>query len=164
MSQIILEPGTIIYHGTIHDFDMNNITMPCWFSKYKEQAINHVRYKHFGEPNGFLLSYRIKHPTILYDISKDDDIRMDINVRGNYEVSHRFYYKQYGDEFAGYINLPDHGEIMLIRRFYIEPLNKINIELNKRIDDCNIDGQNWRMIGEKEEKKEKLRTNGCSIC
>ena len=145
MSQYILESGTILYHGTINDFEMTDITMPCWFSKYKDQAINHVRYKHFGESNGFLLSYRVKYPIILYDISNDGDIRMEINTKGNYVVAHKFYCKLYGDEFMGYINLPEQGEIMLISDLFLHPINKIHIDLNQRVEYCNIDGKNWRM-------------------
>ena len=155
MSKYILEEGTILYHGTIHDFEMNDINMPCWFSKFKEQAINHVRYKHYGHPNGFLLTYRIKNPITLYDISNDGDIRMEINAYGNYSIANKFYTKQYGDEYSGYINLPEQGEIMIIRRLFLEPLNKINIELNKEVIYCNIDGQNWRM----REKNKKKRIN-----
>ena len=155
MSKLLLE-GTTIYHGTIHDFDMNQINMPCWFSLYRDQAINHVRYKHFGNKNGFLLSYRIKNSVKLYDISKDGDIRMDINANGNYDVAYKFFCKQYGDEFGGYINLPEQGEIMIIRNMYIEPLNKIHIDLNRRVEYCNIDGKNWRM-------KEKQKKGFCTI-
>lgn len=145
MSRFILDSDTILYHGTIHDFEMGDINTPCWFSKYKDQAINHVRYKHYGNPNGFLLSYRVKFPLILYDISNDGDIRMDINANGNHVVAHKFYCKLYGDEFDGYINLPEQGEIMLITKQFLQPLNRINIDLNKKVQYCNIDGTNWRM-------------------
>ena len=43
MVKTILKAGTVLYHGTIHDFDIDQINMPCWFSKYKDQAINHVQ-------------------------------------------------------------------------------------------------------------------------
>ena len=148
----ILEKGTILYHGTIHDFEMKEITMPCWFSKYKDQAINHVCYKHFGKPNGFLLSYRLNKDTTVYDISNNGDIRMEINAYGNYRVANRFYYKEYGDEFDGYINLPEQGEIMLVSRNCIDPLQKLNIDLDRKVKYCNIDGKNWRMTKKKKKK------------
>ena len=159
MVKTILKAGTVLYHGTIHDFDIDQINMPCWFSKYKDQAINHVQYKHYGYQSGFLLTYRLKDDTVLYDISNDGDIRMDINSNGNYEIAHKFYYKHYGDEFAGYINIPEQGEIMLVRRSYITPLNKIHIDLGQKVHYCNIDGQNWRM----KVKNEKKVTKCCII-
>lgn len=162
MSQYILKEGTILYHGTINDFEMNNINTPCWFSKFKDQAINHVRYKHFGNPNGFLLSYRVKLPLILYDISNDGDIRMEINAKGNHVVAHKFYCKLYGDEFDGYINLPEQGEIMLINKQFLEPINRINIDLDKQVKYCNIDGINWRM--ELKGERTKIKSNEKKCC
>ena len=153
MVHYVLKEGTLLYHGTINDFDMNIINIPCWFSKFKDQAINHVMYKHFGHTGGFLLTYRLLRDIVLYDISKDGDIRLDINKYGNYRLANKFYYKEYGDEFEGYINIPEQGEIMLIRRGNLEPINKIHIDLNRHVEYCNIDGENWRMVPKKEKKK-----------
>ena len=122
---VTLKKGTTLYHGTIHDFPMDEIIIPCWFSKYKEQAINHVCYKHYGTPSGFLLSYILDEPISVYDISKDGDIRMEINANGNYRVANRFYYKEYGDIYDGYINLPEQGEVMLVRKMELLKDEKI---------------------------------------
>ena len=55
-----LQKNTYLYHGTIYDFSPNNIKTPCWLSIKKDQAHNHISYKHYGNKNGKILVYKVK--------------------------------------------------------------------------------------------------------
>ena len=108
---MIIKKGTLLYHGTIYNFEPTEINTPCWFSTIKEQAILHVCYKHYNNPNGMLMIYRLNQDINVVDLTLSGNERLFVNAYGNYALADNI--KSEGI-YQGYINFPEQSEIMLV--------------------------------------------------
>ena len=141
---VVIRKGTLIYHGTAHGFEPDEIKSPAWFSTLPEQAHNHVCYKYYGFSRGRLLCYRIKEDIIVLDLSICGDSRLYVNAFGNYALANNI--KKEG-RYQGYINFPEQSEVMLVDSSKIEFVNEKAISLNKKVVYIETKNQNvWRML------------------
>ena len=150
-----LQPNTIIYHGTIHDFEPNDLKFPAWFSFDLEQAHNHIAYKYDKNSEGKILQYKTNIFINLIDISDDGDFHLYINEKGNKALANDIANGIYGD-VMGYVNYPEQNEIMLCNIMH----NNQNIVNYQKTSSVKLFhtvsyrryGNDWRM---KENKKQK---------
>ena len=54
-----IKSGKFIYHGTINNFNPNDLNYPAWFSFDIDQAHNHIAYRYHKDTNGSILKYKI---------------------------------------------------------------------------------------------------------
>ena len=66
-----LNKDTILYHGTICDFEPNDLKLPTWLSIDRDQAHNHICYKYFGQSNGKILTFMTKNKIYCHFIKID---------------------------------------------------------------------------------------------
>ena len=129
----------IVYHGTLNDFNPNDIKSPCWFSIEEEQSVKWIYYKYKknkcqGLKTGYLHKFKFVEKPVLLDINDDSDYRLDINANGNYNFSQKIMNGDYG-EYDGYINLEDQAEIMLCNPSkYLKVVETTKIQIEKVYD------------------------------
>ena len=153
-----LKKNTYLYHGTVYDFDPKDIRTPCWLSLEKNQAHNHISYRHYGNKNGKILIYKVtdKIDSIkLIDISDNGDIRMYVNGNGNYKLAKRIKKGKYGQDILGYVNYPEQAEIMLCNNYCIEFIRSEKVDLSNKVQYKRVDlkkKESWRMTVDKKNK------------
>jgi len=139
---VTIKKGTLIYHGTIHNFDPKDIRVPSWFSTLENQAYFHVCYRHYLHENGRLLTYCLNKDVNVIDLAKSGDNRMFVNAYGNYAFANNI---MKNTEYDGYLNFPDQAEIMLSKCECLDFIKETKIVLNKRVKYVNLKN-NWRMM------------------
>ena len=140
-----LKKNTYLYHGTIYDFDPKDIKTPCWLSLEKNQAHNHISYRHYGNKDGNILVYKVIdniNSIKLIDISENGDIRMYVNGNGNYKLAKNIKKNKYGNDILGYINYPEQAEIMLCNNNCIEYVRTDKVDLLHKVQYKRIDLKN----------------------
>tara|TARA_B100001123_G_C15174169_1_gene972652 strand:- start:565 stop:1047 length:483 start_codon:yes stop_codon:yes gene_type:complete len=158
---VIIKKGTILYHGTIHDFEPDEMKTPGWFSTLKEQAHNHVCYKYYGYNHGRLLLYRLKQDISVIDLSRCGSSRLFVNAYGNYALADNIKKER---RYEGYINFPEQSEVMIIDANNLEFIEEEKIKLNKKVVYIEIANKNvWRMMEESNEVIVKHNTRCCNI-
>ena len=139
---MIIKKGTLLYHGTIYNFEPTEINTPCWFSTIKEQAILHVCYKHYNNPNGMLMIYRLNQDINAVDLTLSGNERLFVNAYGNYALADNI--KSEGI-YQGYINFPEQSEIMLVNNGLFDFVKQNAICLHKKVKYLQVDND-WRMV------------------
>uniref|UniRef100_A0A6C0JEM5 Uncharacterized protein n=1 Tax=viral metagenome TaxID=1070528 RepID=A0A6C0JEM5_9ZZZZ len=140
-----------VYHGTLNDFDPNNINSPSWFSIEEDQSVKWIYYKYkknkcLGLKTGYLHKFRLKRKPNLLDINTNSDYRLEINANGNYYFSQKLINGDYGNH-DGYINLEDQAELMLCNPSkFLEILETTKIQI-ERVYDLNYQktSKGWRL-------------------
>ena len=159
---VVIRKGTLIYHGTVHDFEPDELKSPAWFSTLSEQAHNHVCYKYFGFSGGRLLCYRVKEDIIVLDLSICGDSRLYVNAFGNYALANNI--KREG-RYQGYINFPEQSEVMIVDSSKIEFVYEKAISLNKKVVYIETKNQNiWRMLEEVNTNEVIVKHNTRKCC
>tara|TARA_B100000214_G_C23903092_1_gene597461 strand:- start:300 stop:782 length:483 start_codon:yes stop_codon:yes gene_type:complete len=154
-----LKPNTIIYHGTVHDFDPTELKFPAWFSFDLEQAHNHIAYKYDKNTKGKIHHYTTNMHINLIDISDDGDFHLYINEKGNKALADEIANGIYGD-VMGYVNYPEQNEIMLCRMIN----NKQNIiNYHKTMAVKLLHKVSYRRYGNDWRMKKNKKTNCCVI-
>jgi len=159
---------TILYHGTIFNFDPDEIRTPCWFSTKESEAINHICYKHYGHPNGKLITYKVIEEIELIDISDNGDVRMYINAYGNHSLAKNIKLNKLKNIFShlpeqssagrdslstdnkeldGYINYPEQSEVMMVNINKLKYCTNRHVDLNHRVifKRVHINRREWKM-------------------
>jgi len=143
MSSTLLKKDTILYHGTVYNFEPTQIKTPCWFSTIKSEAINHICYRHRGNTNGKILKYKVTKDIELLDISKNGELRLYMNSNGNYKLA-KYIAKGKWNNKNGYINYPDQAEVMLVALSHILYIDTEYVDLSHRVIYKRV-GFDWRM-------------------
>tara|TARA_Y100000591_G_C21599254_1_gene577189 strand:- start:108 stop:590 length:483 start_codon:yes stop_codon:yes gene_type:complete len=151
LKHIKLKKGTKLYHGTICDYNMSDIRTPCWLSILKDQAVNHVNYRHHG-CNGYLLTYKLNRDINIVNISGDGNVRLYVNAHGNHALANKMKEGEFGN-IDGYINYDDQAEVMITKNDILDGISKEPIELYHKVRYKKIYLDKWRM--------EKSKNHNC---
>ena len=144
-----LKKNTVLYHGTVSDFEPNELKLPSWLSFDKEQSHNHICYKYFGNSNGKILKYITNNIIKLIDLSKDGNSRLYVNAYGNYSFAENIKNGEYGDDIHGYINYPEQAEVMICQPYLLNYLKSEKVSLNNKVEYKRITKVDWRMKKDK---------------
>ena len=141
-----IKKGTFLFHGTIYTFDGKQIRGVSWFSLEREQAINHICYRHYKNPNGRILTYVVKHDINLIDLSKQGDLRIFANANGNHALANLLLNSSDYSKYEGYINFSEQAEVMIINVGCLNFVADVRVTLNRLVKYVQVENSNWRMV------------------
>ena len=142
----LIKRGTFLFHGTIYSFDGKQIRGISWFSLEREQAINHICYRHYKNPNGRILTYVVKHDINLIDLSKQGELRIFANANGNHALANLLLNSSEYSRYEGYINFPEQAEVMIINVGCLDFVADVHVTLNRLVKYVQVENNNWRMV------------------